>query len=263
MRHSRMMNLIASIFVFAMICFLSISTCYCDWYVEQKLTSKSGANPETTTMQKLYFKDKMMKIESDTDNADIYYRLDKDVIWFTNRKNKTYWERKLSQTMQIMKMFKQDQQIDLKDTGNKKKIGKYDCKEYLITSKSQLMNYTQELWVTKDIKLMKDYGELIKAYQQYSTEMQEKLASIDGYPVLDIKTSSYMGTEVVNTSEITKIEEKKLDAKIFDIPAGYKLEEPPNPFANIQKQMEEQKSGTPEAAKESPPAVKEEKTETK
>jgi len=245
-------------------CMLISSVCYGDWYLEQKTLTKSGDNPETTSIQKMYLKGKMMKVEDMDNGMTTYYRLDKDVIWFTNAKKKTYSERKLSQSLQLMKMFKQNQVIELKDTGNKKKIGKYDCHEYIITNKGQLVNYTQEMWVTKEIKIMKEFKDIFDAFKQYSPEMSEKLASLDGYPILTKITSSVMGTIIVNTSELTKVEKKKLDDKIFDIPEGFKLEEPVNPFQQIQDKIEADKAKKEvEDSKKVNPSVEDKKTDGK
>ena len=50
--------------IFALVFSILIMTCsisYTDWYLEQKSVTKSGENPETTSIQKIFMKDKMMR----------------------------------------------------------------------------------------------------------------------------------------------------------------------------------------------------------
>jgi hypothetical protein len=239
------------------ICLLFVTLSFADWYLEQKSVTKSGENPENTAIQKIYMKDKMMKIEDSSSNQTIYIRVDKDVVWTSDNAKKQYYEQKLSQTMQLMKLFKQNQTIDLKPTGNKKKIGKYNCEEYTVTMSGGLMNMTSEMWVTKDINVMKDFKDLFSAYRQSTAEIYEKIAALGAYPVLQKITNNVMNTKVINTIELTKAEEKKLDAKIFDMSAGYVLKQMEVPAMlqqNIKEKIEEaskdkQKTGTADTGK--------------
>jgi len=260
MRIFKRSNFAANVVLILSIFLFSSFVCYGDWYLEQRTTTKSGDNPETTSIQKIYIKDKMMKVEDDSNNMDHYFRLDKDVIWFADRNKKVYYEKKLSQMLQITKMFKQSQVVEMKELGEKKKIGKYTCEGFEVTNKGQLMNYTMEMWVTKEIKIMDKYRELFKAFRQYSPQMYEKMMSLNAYPVLTKITSNAFGTQIINTSELIKIEEKKLGSKIFDIPPDYKLQEPAFPFEAIKQKINAEKSKTKpktEASEEKPPVKKE------
>ena len=95
------MNLVTSFLAiaFTVLFFLS-STIYAEWYIEHKQKIKSGDKPETVSIQKMYIKEKMMKIEMDTDNRSQFIRLDKDVLWMVDHDKKTYHEVKITPMLQ-------------------------------------------------------------------------------------------------------------------------------------------------------------------
>lgn len=180
-------------------------------------------------------------------------RLDKGVIWSLDHENKEYTEHSMADMSQEPGAGEEEAEIPTHTlkvvrTGEKKKILNKDCEEVIVTmdveGEEGTMALKQTMWVTKDIP---GYKEIQKFQQQMSEsdfasssammggnkksyeDFQKKISEIEGFP-LEINMEMIMGAEgmsfsFVTHSEVTKIETKPINDKVFEIPASYSLKE--------------------------------------
>lgn len=177
-------------------------------------------------------------------------RLDKGVIWSLDHENKEYTEHSLtdmaeeSETSEGQEMPPPN--FKVVRTGEKKKILNKDCDEVIVTmdvdSEEGTMTLKQTMWVTTQVP---GYKEIQQFQQQMSgsdftsssammggnkksyEDFQKQISEIEGFP-LEITMEMTMGAEgmsfsFVTHSEVTKIETKPINDKVFEIPAGYSL----------------------------------------
>ena len=200
---------------------------------DRSLTEMTAENPMGGTM---------------TDTKII--RLDKDVIWSIDHDNKEYTEMSIAMPTQMPE--ESDEEISIPDvtvtrTGETKKLLNKDCEKVIVTmdvdDDEGEMNFKQTMWVTKDIpgyKEIQDFQEHMAGSGSMSTSMmgankktyeefQKKISEIEGFP-LEIEMEMTMGAEgmsfsMMTHSEVTQIETKPINDKVFEIPAGYSLKE--------------------------------------
>ncbi|MCD4652895.1 DUF4412 domain-containing protein [bacterium] len=125
---------------------------------------------------------------------------------------------------QMNKMIEQMMSsIEVKKTEETQTINDWKCTKYNMT----IMGQASEYWVSKDVKNYKDLSKYTDKYKKIfeknpmlksissGFEMQKKL---DGFPIKTI--NKMMGMEIVST--VTKIENKKIDSKMFLPPKEFK-----------------------------------------
>jgi hypothetical protein len=179
-------------------------------------------------------------------------RLDKGVIWSIDHEKKEYAEHSITD-MDIEPETGEEQEMPPANfkvvrTGEKKKILNKDCEEVIVTMDAEdeegTMALKQTMWVTTE---MAGYQEIQKFQQQMSgsdfaassammggnkksyEDFKKKISEIEGFP-LEITMEMAVGAEgmsfsFVTHSEVTKIETKPINDKVFEIPTGYSLRE--------------------------------------
>ena len=103
--------------------------------------------------------------------------------------------------------------------------------------------FKQTMWVTKDVPGYKEIQEFQKHMSESGLgsssmmgpnkknydEFQEKISEIEGFPLEMIMEMSMgggvMSFTMTTRSEVTKIETKPINDKVFEIPTGYSLQE--------------------------------------
>ena len=201
---------------------------------DRSLTEMTAENPMTGSM-------------SDTK----IIRLDKGVIWSIDHENKQYNEYNLGEMAGEPEEAEETEMkmpdVSVAKTGNKKEILNKDCEEIVVTMKAAgadgEMTFKQTMWITKDIPGYKEIQEFQKHMSEsglgssammgpnkkHYEEFQNKISEIDGFPLEIVMEMSMGGEEMAFTmttrSEVTKIETKPINDKVFEIPAGYSLQE--------------------------------------
>jgi len=196
---------------------------------DRSLTEMTAENPMGGTM---------------TDTKII--RLDKNVIWSIDHDKKEYSETSISTPTQVPGESEEETPMpDVKvlHTGETKKILNKDCEKVIVTmdvdEDEGAMTFKQTMWVTKDIpgyKEIQDFQEhmmesgsmsssMMGANKKTYEEFQKKISEIEGFP-LEIEMEMTMGAEgmsfsMMTHSEVTQIETKPINDKVFEIPAGY------------------------------------------
>lgn len=203
---------------------------------DRSLTEMTAENPMAGTM---------------TDTKII--RLDKGVIWSLDHENKEYSEHSMAEMSQEPGAVEAEAEtptpnLQVVRTGETKKILNKNCEEVIVTmdveGEEGTMALKQTMWVTKDVP---GYKEIQKFQQQMSEsdftsssammggnkksyeDFQKQISDIEGFP-LEITMEMTMGAEGMSFSfqtysEVTKIETKPINDKVFEIPAGYSLSE--------------------------------------
>jgi hypothetical protein len=192
---------------------------------------------------------KMFK-QSMENNASIF-RLDKEVMYIINNKDKEYTEMTFAemeaatkQAMGQMEAFKKQlkdmppeqrkamekmlgnsamggtakTKIDAKNTGEKKTINGYSCVKYILKEDGKEIT---TVWTTAQVpgysgmqKDMKKFSERLMAQMPKGKALAEAMKKVEGFPIQTI-----MGNI---TSTVTKVEKKAIAKGEFEVPAGYK-----------------------------------------
>ena len=228
--------------------------------------SKTSGGPiQGDRLSKMYYAPKMFKhVPMNDDGESMIVRLDKEVMYTINTKDKTYSEmtfaeiEKLMQRMtsksdekmaalqEKMKNMPEEQRkmmekmmgdkmqskakesvIDVTNAGDKKTISGFGCTKYVVTRDGQEQ---MELWATKDVKI---FDAMRKDFEEYTKRMaaMNPMAG-KGYfeamrKVEGFPIETHMGDIV---TVVTKIEKRSIPGSEFEVPAGYtkvksKLEE--------------------------------------
>jgi hypothetical protein len=168
-------------------------------------TRKSGPGPGGTT--KYFFKGQRMA----TDSGETTMILDFDAQTMTsiNKASKTYTVRNFSDLNQAASQAISDTKIDIKETGQRKKINGYDAKELLMTIEmdspraGMKMQMEMSMWLSSDVpgkqELRAFYqrnmerfpwgamgGQSNPQMQKAMGDLQRKMASMDGVTVLQV-----------------------------------------------------------------------------
>jgi hypothetical protein len=175
-------------------------------------------------------------------------RLDKGVMWSLDHEKKEYTEHSLTDMAEDPQTGEEQEMpphtFEVVRTGKTKKILNKDCEEVIVTmdveGEEGTMALKQTMWVTTDVA---GYKEIQKFQQQMSEsdftsssammggnkksyeDFKQKISEIEGFP-LEITMEMTMGAEgmsfsFVTRSEVTKIETKPINDKVFEIPTGY------------------------------------------
>jgi len=179
-------------------------------------------------------------------------RLDKGVIWTLDMDNEQYSEMKLGEETEKVEGEEETSaampEITIEKTGKKKVLLGKECEEVVVSMKVEdaegSMNFTQTMWNTKDITEYKEITEFNKkmtemgmkssksgmmADKKSFEEFQKKIDKIEGFPLeLDLEVtmaSEQMSFSMKTNTVVTKIDNKPINQKVFEIPAGYSLKE--------------------------------------
>jgi len=124
--------------------------------------------------------------------------------------------------------------MTVRETGEKKKIGKWNCTKYLQDINMGMGPSNSEVWATKDIKL--DY-ELLNKMSVASLMMMpgarenigkitKEMNKIKGISVYTVSKANMMNIEMTSTQELIDFADKKTRAGFYEPPKGYKSQKP-------------------------------------
>ncbi|MGB3340987.1 MAG: DUF4412 domain-containing protein [bacterium] len=179
-------------------------------------------------------------------------RLDKGVIWTLDMDNEQYSEMKLGEETEEVEGEEETSaampEITVEKTGKKKVLLGKECEEVVVSMKVEdaegSMNFTQTMWNTKDVtgyeeitefnkkmteKGMKSSKSSMMADKKSFDDFQNKINEIEGFPLeLDLEmtmASEQMSFSMKTNTVVTKIDNKPINQKVFEIPVGYSLKE--------------------------------------
>jgi len=113
-------------------------------------------------------------------------------------------------------------------TGRTKKIGKWSCREVVVSEESNSVGQEMKTiwWVSKDIGLNKQIYRHIMSIalgnemDAATTKSLEKLTSIDGYPVQQETSIKHHDLTIKQIHTLNKLEQKPIEDSTFDLPSG-------------------------------------------
>ncbi|MCP2520741.1 DUF4412 domain-containing protein [SCandidatus Aminicenantes bacterium Aminicenantia_JdfR_composite] len=174
------------------------------------------------------------KFRNDEGNKKSYIvRLDINKLYILNHEKKTYSVVDLPidfskilppQAQQMMQMMKMSATVT--DTGETRKIGKWNCRKYIVNLQGGMMNTNMEIWTTKDVKInyeaYEKFSESIMGLNPMFKNIVDEFKKIKGLPIYRASTISIMGSNIKSTEEVTEITEKSPPKGIYELPVGYK-----------------------------------------
>jgi hypothetical protein len=197
------------------------------------------------------------RIRNDEGLQSVIMRLDRKQVYFINNEQKMYavlpmdvekmakqaieGDKSMSiQEKEQAKKFVQEMMrdiskftISIKETGETKKIGKWNCSKYIQTTKTAMGPSTTEIWATKDIPL--DYGMLNRMFaasmmmmpslKGSMDDISREMSKIKGVTVYSASSSSVMDTQVKSTQELLDCADKNVPDSFYEPPEGYSKKE--------------------------------------
>jgi hypothetical protein len=166
---------------------------------------------------------------------DTVVRLDEKKLYVIDRADKTYSTISLpfdfkslvpadQQPMmeQMEKMMTMD--VTVTPTDETKRIGSWSAKKYLVTVTAMGMKMDIISWNSTDVDIdYPAYREFIKTSSalQPRSDWMHKLASIEGYPVLQEMTMTIMGKSFGNRTQLESVSEKAAPAGTYEPPKDF------------------------------------------
>jgi hypothetical protein len=202
-------------------------------YIEQEVIQALAGQPETKTIQRIWYTDTMLRFEttSGKQSSIAIFDVKADRVYLMPTEEKQYLEVKINDYRRIVAMQMasaglgdEKSQPKLTKTDEEKKIGDWRCRKIIFEQGGDL-SVKSELWVTKDVNMdFKAYLDLMKRIggEKMLGRLTEYTTAIDGYPV-QVKTDQVVNRQHISSSaRVTKITVGPTDQSLFSVPAGYK-----------------------------------------
>jgi len=184
---------------------------------------------------------------SDNEEQSTIIRLDKGITYLLDHKKKTYMilnvdlskvssstnsevDKEEIEQFQSMMNHMMRLEISIKPTGEKQKIGKWNCEKYTQKVVTGMGSMNTEIWATDQIRINHDvYTKFAAAMfasvpgmQNMVDSITREMQKVKGVSVLTKTTSELMGQTITSSTELLEAKEGKAPAGIFDLPSGYK-----------------------------------------
>jgi hypothetical protein len=207
--------------ILALVCVLAARADFSYTQTRKSAQGPAAAAGDQTT--KHYFKGQKMKTESATTSTILDF--DAQTITTINHAQKNYTVMKFSDMAQTMKSVGVDAKIDVKETGQRKSINGFNAAEVLMTMAmdspdmakgGMKMQMEFSMWLSPDVpgtqELRAFYQKNMDKFpwaamvggggqpgmQKAMADMQKKMASLGGVPVLQVVRMKMAGNEAMN-----------------------------------------------------------------
>jgi len=247
---------ICTILAIAVILALVVLPARADIYMKQKVHTGSFTIMGQTQPEKdeivVYW---MAKDRARTDNGDktsSIFLLDKGILYQLDHQKKTCREMPLNVNLAIdeavadkgkeaqefaelakemAEAFTEGMEIKVTETGEKKKIGSWNCRKYIIESKMAFGDTKSEAWATEDLKMdPKLYLTVSNAmmagnpgFSQMMDKIFKEMSRVKGVIVYQLNKTKAMDTEMTSTMELLEFDDKTPPPGLYEVPAGYKV----------------------------------------
>jgi len=159
-------------------------------------------------------------------------RMDKGLLYILQHAQKSYMEVPLSFTAAAQAPAADlGIKVTVTPTAEKKKIGTWECKRYLMKMEMGGMGFAteSEIWATEEIKIdpalyAKFSSAMMAANPMLASSLQsmlEEMKKIKGVQVRSATSVQMMGQTIKSTSELIEFREGKAPEGIFELPEGY------------------------------------------
>ena len=202
--------------------------------------------PAKDVIQNIWMTDNVIRNDSEQQSAIV--RLDKQTITMIDHAKRAYTEMPLNMDkamgeMAGNEMSKQQKEamsgmvksmmkftMKVTETGEKKKIGAWNCRKYIQKLDTAMGPTTTDVWATEDIKVKGDifakYTAIMMTMQpglkESMAQVMQETKKIKGVTVFTSSSSSVMGATMKTTMQLLEFKEGKAPATIGIVPAGYK-----------------------------------------
>ena len=198
-----------------------------DYYLEKHTeTIIDGKQIGGSSVVKLWVKKDRVKYFNSNDKSNVLIiRMDKDKTYQVNNKEKSVREMDLKAKFASVE---EKIKVTSKRTEKKKKVGEWEAYQVLLTSSAKGISTDVEYWLTEKIKLPIERRMRMASYFG-QRKIFEELKKYPGYPVEMIVHLNIEGKKIDMVTTLEKLEKKKIDKIIFNIPSDYKKFDLPLP----------------------------------
>jgi hypothetical protein len=227
------------VFIVCLILFvLGAVTAQAEIYLKQKVHTdsyKAMGKTEKDSVTVLWLGAQRARTDQGEESSMIML-LDQGLMYFIDHKKQRYTEMPMdlskelesenSQAAGLFKGLMGGMSAKVTETAETKKIGKWNCRKYLIEYTMPMGKSNAEAWATTDIKI--DYelfytaSNAMMAAQPGFGKVLEELKKIKGIIVYQVSVANAMGAAVTTTTEVLECLEKAAPAGIYELPGGYK-----------------------------------------
>jgi len=194
------------------------------------------------------------KDKSRTDTGDkntTILRMDKGLLYQIDHQKKTYKEMPLNikqmidenvaekgeeaeeaaaLAQEMAAAFAESMEVKVTPTDEKKKIGNWNCRKYILNTKMAMGEAASEAWATDQLQIdWKSYLILTNAmmagspgFEKMIDKIYQEMSKMKGVIVLQLNTTKAMGIEVKSSTELLEFSEQAAPAGTYDVPTGYK-----------------------------------------
>jgi uncharacterized protein DUF4412 len=179
------------------------------------------------------------RVRRDEGDTSMILRLDRDRLFILHHQEKTYNE--VALPVDFVRLMPKEKEnlgtlwaekmkltVKLTPAQETKKINSWTARRAQMDIASAMgMKIATTLWLSKEIA---DYAVLNKlsatlaALQPGAVEWSQKLAQMDGFPVLKEDDVDAMGARFKTREELVSVETKTAPVNLWDPPAGYTVE---------------------------------------
>ncbi|MEO6324178.1 MAG: DUF4412 domain-containing protein, partial [Thermoanaerobaculia bacterium] len=181
-----------------------------------------------------------VSVTLDTKEKTYYTTTKQDMEQFAAKMEAKMKDPEMKKAMEMMAKMSEGMagSIDVKKTGETRKVGGFRCEEWAITMNqfttlkecvtSEFQYPVQSFDAYKAYaesmrKMMSGFGAMAKSGAEYA----EKMKAIKGYPVATSMKMDVMGQKTTSESEVIEVRKGSIPASAWEVPAGYtKIENP-------------------------------------
>jgi len=166
--------------------------------------------------------------------------LTKKVMYLVNHTNKTYVQMELpvditkylpDEMAQMVGQMVNSITVEVTPTGQKKKIGRWNCDEYNVVMNMMMMKIQMKVWATTDVpysweKVSQDMmAQVMAAQLRLNEQALKEFQKIKGQWIASETTMNMMGNNIRSTTEVVEITQKDAPAGTYQVPNGYTKKE--------------------------------------
>jgi hypothetical protein len=165
-----------------------------------------------------------------SDKLGVLYNGKTRAIYFLLKENEQYMEvdwKKINAQMEALADFMKNMKWELKNTGKKEKVGKYDTTLWKMSVKvPPYQDMEMTFYQTEGIQVPKLVDQatedMIKLQGFVNDEMMKEFRQMKGYTVrMVLKVKTPQG-DLEQTTDVTNVEYKDLKQSLFEIPQSYR-----------------------------------------
>jgi hypothetical protein len=172
------------------------------------------------------------KLAMQMPSMSLVVNMDDNLMYWINHESKNYVEMELPLDLdkyfpEQMRQMMKNVEVSVAPSGEKKKVGEWECEGYDMSLNFMGMDMKQKMWTSTQVPFdWKDYAEklmpkLYEAMFQLGDESLQELLKIEGFLIRQETTMAMMGNEIKSWQEVIEIEKKSAPAGTYGVPDGY------------------------------------------